>query len=585
MTIVTENSTLSTSESSVEGNVPAGMRSYDFGEIQGQGTSGSSFNENIHKTETYVSEFTTNGGLLNVTTSGFDNSTEESNSEVDDIHSSFNLAIIPTVAAFLFIVIICIKCCKWFRQYARGGSKDDKFYAVIVTDDDKQYGHIDITSDTTSTACYDTVSSYTSFLKRSGNESTLSSIRTWHQDSIKSMSNTTSATANTKKSINGEIKPLASLSKTSTKVDETNGDFNVRISSTSSAETVSEQLTDSPAIRRNNRFRVSFVTETKPSASEYRTPNGSINHEKFIRSSLKKSPTATSYETASQSSKSERISKQAKMIDVGTQTNKSFRYSLRKSKAHASESEIDERLLSRHSTYSLALQSDEGQRKDSDSNIMSTNSDKNKLPHVNHSSASLEKDMKSLHSTVIPEILKYPFDTNVEVIQHCKQTKEPNEDLELDDDVFIEEMITDSTPQSYKKQHLNSSISSEPYNSAKEKSEEKLFQGFKVQPEICFCSHCMTKICRNTVETICDEGILQVSDINPVVQIMCENCKLVNMYKQNVSCKTENNTTDEFPIQTRSEFIEIHERPSSTISLESSGYAELSSSESYSSFS
>ncbi|XP_053375048.1 uncharacterized protein LOC128547193 [Mercenaria mercenaria] len=585
MTIATENKTLSASKSRVESVVPAAMRSYDIEEIQEQSTSDSSFSEHINTTETYVSEFTDNGGLLNDTTSEFDNSTEESNNEVDDIHSSLNLAIIPTVAVFLFIVITCIKCCKLFRQYTRGSRKDDNFYAVIVIDDDKEYGHIDITSDSTSTACYDTVSSYTSFFKRSGNESTLSSIRTWHQDSIKSMSSTTSATATTKKNINGDIKPLASLSKTRTKVDETNGDHNVRISSTSSAETVSEQLTDSPAIRRNNRFRVSFVTETKASASGYRTPNGNMNHEKFKRSSLKKSPTATSYEATSQSSTSERTSKQAKMVDVGTQTNKSFRYSLRKSKAHVSESDIDEKLISRHSTNSFVLQSDEVQRKNSDSNILCTNSDKNKLPHVNHSSVSLEKDMKSLHSISIPGSSKYPFDTNVEVMNPCKQTKEPNEDLELDDDVFIEEMITDSTPHSYKNQHLDLSISSEPCNSAEEKSDENVSKGFKIQPEIFFCNHCNTRLCRNTVDTICDEGILQVSDINPVIRKMCQNCTLVNIYKQKVFCKTENDTTDELPKQNRSEFIEIHERPSSTISLESSGYAELSSSESYSSFS
>ncbi|XP_053375050.1 uncharacterized protein LOC128547194 [Mercenaria mercenaria] len=582
MTIADENGNFSSSESSIKVSVPMTLRSMSIAETeQKQNKSGYAVNEKLNKTEKPISALTENESLQDVLTSEFDNSTDESNDEVDDIHSSFNLAIIPAAAVFVFVVIICFKCCKWLRQYTRGGNKEENFYAVIVTDDYKEYGHIDITSESASTACYDTVSSYTSFLKRSGNESSLSSLRKWQKDSIKSKSGTSSPSKTAKKGAGDEsaIKQFNSVSSTGTKIDKTNGDFDVRLPSTSSAETVSEQLTDSPIFRRNNRFRVSFVTDAKPSASENKTPNGNIRHEKLMRSNLKKSSsTATSPEHSSLNITSERPPEETKMVDVGTQTNKSFRYSLRKTKGHVSDSDLDERLFCRLDTSTcIALQSDKSKCENDGGNDLSENSDNSKADKcLKRSSVSLEEDRKNSLSTVIPKTSKYPFDTNVEVIHHCKQTKESNENLDLVDDVFIEELITDSTPHCYKNQLPDFSFSSEPCNSVEKRCDERLLEGLP-QPEIHLCSHCKTSICSNSDEPVCNEAKLQVSDKNHVIQTICEKCRLVHKDKENVSCETEKDNTEEVDVQKQSN-VKDSDRPSSTISQESSGYAELSSS-------
>ncbi|XP_053375047.1 uncharacterized protein LOC123535035 [Mercenaria mercenaria] len=523
MTIATENGISPTLKTNVEVATTTMVKLTDITEtVQEINTSSSLVYEHIHMTEISASEFTENKGLLNDTTEEFDNKTNESDYEVDDIHSSFNLAIIPTVAVFVFIVITCIKCCKWFQQYTRRDSKDDLFYAVVVTDDDKEHGHTDITLESASAACYDTV--YSSSLKYGGNGNVLSSIRTWLQDCIKSGGFKSSLHRIEQKNVNCEtyIKQVTSLRYTGNKTDETIDDLDVRFYSTSSAETVSEHLPDSPAIRHNN--GVSILTETIPITVNNKTPNGNINHEKLIRSKLKKSSTATSSKTTSTVSRLEGTHEETKMVDVGIQTNKSFMYSLSKSKGHAGNSDLGEKLSNRLSTSTSALQLEESQLIDDNMNTLSENSDKiEACKWENYSSISHGENRKSSNSTDFLEISKYPFDPKVEVIQYYKQTKET--DGELDDDVLKEDMRIDSEPK-------NKTTAVETCNTVNKRSMDDSSAGL-TKSEIYLCSHCKTKSCRNIVDPVCDESRLLASDINPVIQRMCEKCKSECKHKTN----------------------------------------------------
>lgn len=549
---------------------------------------------------------------LNVTIQDFDNSTEENENEADEIHSSFNLAIIPAVAVFVFIVIICIRCCKWFRHYTKGVNKDENYYAVIVTDENKDYGQIDILSESASTACYDTVSSYTSFLKRSGNDSTLNSIRALRQEGSR---NDQSMTSNSGKDFmnrltrtdgkkNMDVKSLNSS--TVEKKDEAIGSFDFRTSSTSSADTVSEQLTDSPALRRNNRFRVSFVTE-KPSAKalayESRISNSYGRNDRVMRSSLKKpSVRDVKYQDLSPSSICN-TGEKVTMVDVGTQTNKSFRYSLRKSKRHVSDSDVlHERTSLELNPDLLTVPTKECQTFDNDSVKLNKDIDTPTIMHVKHSSRSQEDNSKPFHSNSTSEITKYPLDTNVQIIHdhnkpgnnhnkqgtnHNKQgtnhnKQEAEEDIE--DDVFVAEDERHSGPHSDKdnKSGVNKipvSCNSAKTCSQKQNSNERL-------NKMCIysCVKCNPKSDQNVVKPFCDKTITPATKIDSVIQgnEPCETCELLHKDKHNDVYESENKETDNLLIDHKCRLTELDqqmdiERPPSSLSLESSGYAELSS--------
>lgn len=538
-------------------------------------------------------DFTDNENLLNVTLSEYDNSTDETDNEVDEIHSSFNLAIIPAVAVFVFIVISCIKCCKWFRQYTRGDNKDENYYAVIVTDEDKDYGEVDILSESASTAYYDTVSSYTSFLKRSGNESTLNSIRTLRLDGSKYDQNVTSLPNNgsmsrvprsdvTKKSAADTDSKLINSCSTKKK-DAAYGTSDIRTSSTSSADTISEQLTDSPIIRRNNRFRVSFVTEkptAKPLTFENKVTNSNTKLDKAIRSSLKKTPTKEIrvQDVTPQSYSTNKAIERIKMVDVGTQTNKSFRYSLRKSKGHVSDSDIDDRLLAK-----LNFKKDESVNLHQ--SVVKRNTDKqaHTVLHARHSSLSQEEQhCEPLFSTIISEISKYPLDTNVQVINNQKAAKELDEEFE--DDVFVKEDEKSSPPYSDPKKP--SFIKELPQTNSKVNSEstESINENRSVN-SVYICANCNPKTDEKRIEPFCDKSPSSVAKIEKVVPKYCKNCQILRKGKPRDSDDTVSTDLADVHLEEQCKFTlgdppECDERRASSLSLESSGYAELSSTES-----
>ncbi|KAK6192135.1 hypothetical protein SNE40_003666 [Patella caerulea] len=91
---------------------------------------------------------------------------------------ALNLTILPILAVLIFMICICLKCCKWFRESVkqREGDDDDEKGFVIITEGDNEYNDVEFRSDTTSMG-YDTVSSYTSFIRRNNHYDTVTSVR------------------------------------------------------------------------------------------------------------------------------------------------------------------------------------------------------------------------------------------------------------------------------------------------------------------------------------------------------------------------------------------------------------------------
>ncbi|XP_050409383.1 uncharacterized protein LOC126824233 [Patella vulgata] len=91
---------------------------------------------------------------------------------------ALNLTILPILAVLAFLTCICLKCCKWFRDSVkkREGDDDDETGFVIITEGDNEYNDVEFRSDTTSMG-YDTVSSYTSFIRRNNHYDTVTSVR------------------------------------------------------------------------------------------------------------------------------------------------------------------------------------------------------------------------------------------------------------------------------------------------------------------------------------------------------------------------------------------------------------------------
>ncbi|XP_041348394.1 uncharacterized protein LOC121367985 [Gigantopelta aegis] len=88
-----------------------------------------------------------------------------------------NLAIIPVLALLFFITVVCLKLCSFFRKSHREKESETGFMEnyFILNHGDEEYMDVDLRSD--SSVLYDTVSSYTSFLRGGSNYNTWNSVR------------------------------------------------------------------------------------------------------------------------------------------------------------------------------------------------------------------------------------------------------------------------------------------------------------------------------------------------------------------------------------------------------------------------
>ncbi|XP_052801942.1 uncharacterized protein LOC128232438 [Mya arenaria] len=376
----------------------------------------------------------------NVSTTISTNST--TSNDRTDFHSSFNLAIIPAMAAVVFSVAVCLKCCQWFRRYTRGGdgSKEATTYAVIVEDGDQDYGHIDMLSETTSTH-YDTVSSFASFLKRGTNDATISSFRSLKSDSDKRsprkwLLSKLNHSTHTSNQCDLEMSD-SSLSVPSNRRSLLKQNVH-RPCSTSSDDTETDPLNSSDAsiLRKNNRFRVSFVTDYTQTSTN--SPTGSP---RYIRSPGLNGPAKRPLSTIKSDSggaieDNKRTLDFPQMVSVGTQTNKSFRYSLKRAqRRHCSESGVDP-------TQSPPLKSDLTKKKERNDNSALTNT---KCRDISiRGFAANRRDGQGLHdspNTVASDTqTHYPIEPNIVI------SSENNESCKTDltDDVFVTEGDTDA---------------------------------------------------------------------------------------------------------------------------------------------
>lgn len=99
--------------------------------------------------------------------------------------SKLNLAIIPVVAILIFMTVLCLKCCNWFRRYTRGEKDISGGGYDIVEQGDIDFDQIDIRSDSASTVYYDTVSSFCSFLRRNESDINVNSFKGSRLEQIK----------------------------------------------------------------------------------------------------------------------------------------------------------------------------------------------------------------------------------------------------------------------------------------------------------------------------------------------------------------------------------------------------------------
>ncbi|ESO96279.1 hypothetical protein LOTGIDRAFT_174897 [Lottia gigantea] len=97
--------------------------------------------------------------------------------ELEATNVSTNLAILPVLAILIFLTCVCLKCCSWFRDSVKDRDEGDVENSgfIILNEGDNEYKDVEFRSDTNS--CYDTVSSYTSFIKRNNQYDTVTSIR------------------------------------------------------------------------------------------------------------------------------------------------------------------------------------------------------------------------------------------------------------------------------------------------------------------------------------------------------------------------------------------------------------------------
>ena len=289
--------------------------------------------------------------------------------------SRFNYAIFAALGALIVIVLVCLKCCKWFRAYTKSGDKDDSTpqYAAILYTGDEEYGHIDIQSETASTTYQDTISSYHSLLKQNGNDSNVTPSRS--PKFAFSRENSGSPRKENGRLVFKDwdmrymelkqIKPgiRAETPDTCSPRSESTMSDNLRTFSVSSEETEPSTATSATSNNEdlNNKkpqkaIKVSFTANTA-------TDTNKIERQRsFIRASIKHPSTERHHRSMSCRANTTRLSDlnpsafrlkpinqgaqsaiPSSGIDVATQTNKSFTYSRWKSrKRHYSDSGVDE---------------------------------------------------------------------------------------------------------------------------------------------------------------------------------------------------------------------------------------------------
>lgn len=578
----------------------------------------------------------------------FKNTSETNETELNEGHTGFNLAIIPAVAVLVFVIILCLKCCTWFQRYTRGSNKEDTGYAVIVKDGDDEYDPIDILSESASTACYDTVSSYCSFLKRSGNESTLNSIRALRPTNLKDINSPNKDLWQRlmRRNANGDIENSPDELSVKTKQGKASA---LRMSSTSSEETTSEILVDSPFFKRNNRFRVSFVTESTGCQVSPTSDKSMIGHianknDRIIRPSVKK-PTLKSAQSGLEilMYEQEKKARSVVMVDKGTQTNKSFRYSLKKAKRHVSEGDANEKCLFQlrklpqncnkeklmEHSFDAGYQSQQfgetsTERKSNNCKALSLDSivvhssmrdiaESNRTESINkHISVKYPLELDHVISINKHNSVKYPLELDVR-LRNNNNPKEPQEKSqvekqrdqtivgcnipvykhnrnlgnELDDEVFEGEKMPDVVC------HTNGIIVCDSCGNNQIKRNNGNIHYFhpsrsdgelhtlpnKISPNTNDCNSCVKH-----GDTFFNQGRITRTD-NTIILTHCDNCyqkKLLgNMTK---SCSKLPGVIDPAHLSLGSKGPTVcrREKRSSLNSLESSGYAELSSCESIS---
>lgn len=515
--------------------------------IQQEGAPGSmKHGEHVYSTTARVNKATdsveNDGTPLDVSVSQFDKGNEEADSEINNIQSSFNLAVIPAVAVLVFIVITCIKCCEWFRQYSRGGSNDENYYAVTIQDDEDD--PMDVISD--STAYYDTVSSYCSFLKRSGNDSTLNSIRALRQHDNRNVQGSPPRAIislivrsdTTENNISeSEIKIEASERKGGK--DESQVAYYPITSSADTpsdqlTDTPSDQLTDTPNFRRSNKFRVSFVEHNpiKLSAIEHKHINDTI-----IRSSMKDSHCWEMNYCDSSIQEFRCLGRamgKTVMVDVGTQTNKSFRYTLWNTKRHASDTDVEEKL-----TFNAIplIVTRENQR---DLQVSCDGSHVTQHPantHVPHSKLNTYNDDTSTSHT---DHHRRSLETRVEITHQSGEVG-----IELDDDVFVENIAADAIAHNnvtscnsiarscdeYSKTNIENCMKSNSDNCIKSNSNSSTkthniedLNTNMAQSALYQCSDCNTSITHDISNELNDK----VGDT--IISALCEKCTILRTH-------------------------------------------------------
>lgn len=469
----------------------------------------------------------TENTLIGTTTATFENSTDEDDSDADNVHSSFNLALIPAAAVFVLMIFICFKCCKWFRKYTRGGNKDVNYYAVILTDDD--IGHIPI----------DTISSNTSLLKGCDNENKPSSYR------------------DTRKESKNKVRIVDEQAVKYDKNEPTKSTPNdvFCFSNSSSADAILDKKEPMCSdLKRSDKLSVSFSNgkqlcdfQSRGSPSLTKQPNN-------VRCSVRKSATELSGSPV----------KPVKVMtnDAGTQTNKSFRYSLRTSKR---------------------LKSESGMNKETNNGLIGESIDKEQENNITSNIPIMPSNVTSAEGTNnsnknLVDISKYPIDTNVELIERIKETNaEIDNESDLVDDVFVD--VTKRNP-IQNDDDLNVDLTRVVETCENEKSEEDhgITKSF-AQPLTLLCTICNKNYCQAIKERICDIDDVPLPDDISSTQTICQECKLIEEKTKTDLCQTDDAAVTERTMTPQCDFTNVNDRPISSSSLESSGYAELSSSE------
>ena len=367
-----------------------------------------------------------------------------------DFHSSFNLAIIPVVAATVFIVAVCLKCCQWFRRYTRGGYglKESSTYATIVQEGEEDYGHVDMLSESASTN-YDTVSSFCSFMRRGTNDGTVTSFRSLRDgekftDSprrwVLSRMNQGKVPV-----VKSEIITSDSVTSLSSNLRSALKNNSARPCSTSSEDTEMDPLSSSDASNlRRNRFRVSFVTDYTQTNTPSDSPNSNrwfeMNNIKRPPSNLKQEPDFSVVKTSVPAKPS---ANHPEMASVGTQTNKSFRYSLRKAqlkRRHCSDSGVDPR-ESPPPRDQFVFDADK-RLASRDSACVSSTFEKRKTKSTENN---YKADQGFSDNINRKKQLPYPIEPNIKISNECKSNSCENAIVETDltDDVFVTQEETD----------------------------------------------------------------------------------------------------------------------------------------------